>query len=106
LIADDLQVNPRLPPDSDVPKRKGRAKQTPLPNLLARLQQHQAAVLAFMHDFRAPFDNNQAERDLRMMKLKHKISAGFRSLAGSQECCRIRGYLSTLRKQGINRHLQ
>ncbi len=99
LIEPALQDNPAPPP---VRGRQGRQRQGPLRSLLLRLKNHASAVLAFMHDFRVPFDNNLAERDLRMAKVRQKISGGFRSWRGAEIFCLIRGYISTMRKQGQN----
>ena len=68
-------------------------------NLLVRLDTQRADVLRFASDFRASFDNNQAERDIRMVKLQQKISGSWRTLAGARTYCAIRSYVSTLRKQ-------
>jgi transposase len=89
------------PPPERRPGQRGRVKQSPACNLLERLLLGKEEVLAFLHDFAIPFDNNQAEQDLRMLKVQQKIAGSFRADSGAEAFARIRGYCASLRKQGV-----
>ena len=99
LVEQGIAANP--PP----PRKKGTRgplRGDEVRNLLHRLREYQGLILRFMHQFIVPFDNNLAEQDIRMMKVRQKISGGFRTPEGAAIFCRLRSYLSTMRKQGVH----
>ena len=99
ILRDGFDAFPVKPPP---PNSKKRVAQHPVTNLLIRLRDHREAVLAFLHHLEVPFDNNLAERALRMMKVKQKISGCFRTWSGAEVFAAVRSYLATARKQGMS----
>jgi transposase len=96
------QAERRHPRRDPPPGTRRRVKQTPAYNLIARLREHRDDVLRFISDLRVPFDNNLAERAIRMPKLKQKVSGCFRSTGGAQAFATVRSYLATLHKQSVD----
>lgn len=80
--------------------KRGRPRQGKPRSLLLRLDRYHDDVLRFARDFAVPFDNNQAERDVRMVKLQQKISGCWRSREGADAFLALRSYISTAREQG------
>lgn len=95
-IVEDTQKSPQ------VLNKKGKLTKSKPLQFLLKLQQYDIETLAFMYDFDIPFTNNLAERDIRMQKLRQKISGCFRGKDGSNVFCRIRSYISTAKKNGID----
>lgn len=100
IIIRALEENPHsLNPEKQ--GKRGKNPKTKSRNLLDRFIEHKEKILRFLTDLKVPFDNNQAERDIRMMKLQQKISGTFRKAMGAQAFCRIRAYISTGKKNGL-----
>ena len=102
LIERGMADNPEQRRARDQPIHRGRVKQSPATNLLRRLHDYADDVLRFIADPDVPFDNNQAERDIRIPKLKQKVSGCFRTTHGVEDFCTVRSYLATLRKNQKN----
>jgi len=100
ILSEGWTANPL--PEKPPKKKRGRAAKTKSQNLLTRFGDFEESVLAFLHDINVPFTNNLAEQDIRMIKVRLKISGCFRTVQGAEHFARIRSYLSTARKQGRN----
>jgi len=101
LIEAGLKANPE--PAGGWPRgKRGRGKKTKARNLVERLDKYRQGTLAFVYKFKAPFDNNLAGRDIRMLKVQQKITGHFRSQEGAKQFCTIRSYTSTMRNQGVD----
>ena len=98
LIAQGWAAHPPPPPTG----KRGRPKLGVAGSLVRRLDLYQDDVLRFATDFNVPFDNNQAERDIRMIRLQEKISTGWRAEHGIDAFLTVRSYLSTARKHRRN----
>jgi len=79
--------------------KRGVIRQTPARNLLVRLDRDREHILRFAHDLNVPFDNNLAERDIRMVKLQQKISGCWRTITDAQQFLALHAYLSTTAKR-------
>ena len=101
-VREGLALHRSLPAFDPSTSSKKRKKQRPAHNLLVRFKTFKAATLRFLTDFTVPFTNNLAEQDLRMMKVKTKISGGFRTPQGAVDFARLRSVISSARKQGFN----
>jgi transposase len=99
LVEQGIAANP---PPARRKGTRGPLRGDDVRNLLHRLRDYQALILRFMHQFIVPFDNNLAEQDLRMMMVQQKIAGCLRTPEGATIFCRLRSYLSTMRKQGIH----
>ncbi len=99
LIKQGREENP-LPKETE--KKRGRKKKGKILALVERLANYKASVCLFINNFSVPFDNNQAERDLRMIKVKTKVSGCFRSEDGARDYLKIMSYVGTAHKQGYN----
>lgn len=100
VVAKGIEENPpSLNPERQ--GKRGKNPKTKARNLLDRFVEHKEKILRFLTDLKVPFENNQAERDVRMMKLQQKTSGTFRTTRGAEAFCRIRAYISTIRKNGL-----
>jgi transposase len=101
-VREGLALHRSLPDFDPEKSPKKRKKQRPAHNLLIRFKTFKDATLRFLVDFNVPFTNNLAEQDLRMMKVKIKISGGFRTLQGAADFASLRSVISSARKQGLD----
>lgn len=100
ILREGFKVN--SPPEFEKVKKRGRKSKGKVLCLLERLRDYQNETLGFMYYLNVPFDNNLAERDIRMVKVQQKISGLFRTFCGAEHFCTIRSFISTVKKQGFS----
>jgi transposase len=100
IIADGMRASPP-PSRAHSSVKRGRLKRSKACDLVERLARLEKETLRYLHDSRVPFDSTLAERDTRIMRVQQRVSGGFRSYEGALAFCKIRSFISTVRKQGV-----